>query len=56
MSTFGVVKDDIVKKDGGWGGTLDEHKKADRMVGETILKSFKGYERNKKKDSPAFFT
>ena len=55
-TTFGVIKDDIVKKEGSWAGTLDDNKKADKLVCEAFIKSFKVYERNKKDDAPTFFT
>ena len=47
---------DIKKKEESWTGSLDENKKADRMVGDKIFKSFKNYERNKKDDAPEYFS
>ena len=55
-TTFGVIKDEIIKKDGSWTGTLAEHKKADKFICDTFVKSLKMYERNKKDDAPTFFT
>ena len=55
-SIFRVVKEDILKKDKSWEDTLEDNKKADRMIGDTILKSFKAYERNKKDDAATFFS
>ena len=55
-SIFRVIKEDIVKKEKSWGGTLEDNKKADRKICEAILKSFRAYERNKDEKAATFFS
>ena len=55
-SIFRGIKEDILKKDKSWEDTLEDNKKADKMIGDTILKSFKAYERNKKDNAATFFS
>ena len=35
---------------------MEDNKKADKMIGDTILKSFKAYERNRNDDAATFFS
>ena len=46
----------LKKKDEVGTGTLADNKKADKLVGEKIFKSFKAYERNKKDGAQEFFS
>ena len=52
---FTFIKKEVETEKGTWQGSLEENRLADTRVSEIVRKSFKNYEKTKKKFDPAYF-
>ena len=48
MIFFDLVKNEVEEELGGWSGSLEQNELADRRISDSVRKSLKNYENNRK--------